>query len=117
MRPKYWLFALLAISLISGGVTWYWLLRPAQATVVAPPAPNNLTVVCGSYANPILVVGVPIETTETTIRFADGYLLRLREMPSLFLERRALFEIQDRQVTKYGTVKSDSFHPCPSQEK
>ena len=111
MKPY---IAVIAAALLLGGFTIYWLVMPKQ-TEIAPVAADMVpTAVCGSYASPTTVAGVPTGASETTITFADGYLLRLKQTPSLFLERRALFDVTDGLVTRYGLVKAE-FNPCPQK--
>ena len=107
-----WIFVIAALLL--GSFTVYWLVMPKQTEIAPVAADIAPTVVCGSYASPAAVAGVPTEASETTITFADGYLLRLKQPPSLFLERRALFDVTDGLVTRYGLVKAE-FNPCPQK--
>jgi len=112
-----WAFLVgITAALLLGGATVYLLAIPKRAEV-APVVASSIimpTTVCGSYANPVAVAGVPTEASETTITFADGYLLRLKQTPSLFLERRALFDVTNGLVTRYGLVEAE-FNPCPQK--
>jgi hypothetical protein len=72
------------------------------------------TMICGLFHAPTVVVGVPVATTSDTVTFADGYVLRLTRVPSMYLDRWAAFAIQDGNLIAYGlTVPNAS--PCVQQ--
>ena len=101
---------------VLGGVFWWSVARPVQSAVVpvlsvVTPQP---TVVCGKFAAPPLLVGTPITVSAdgSAVAFDDGYLLQLKEIPSMYIGKRALFQITDGVVVNYGLVAED-YNPCP----
>ena len=114
MTARNGLLALAVLALtVLGAITWYQFFRPVAAAAVVPETVGRpATIICGKYAAPPLMVGTPISMSDTTISFDDGYQLRLKETPSLFIGKRGLFEIKDGIVVNYGLV-ADRYNPCP----
>lgn len=97
---------------VLGGIFWWGLLAPpAEAEHPVDARQPTATVVCGKFAAPPLLVGTPVSVSNA-ITFNDGYLLQLKEVPSLFIGKRALFQIVDGVVVNYGLVAED-YNPCP----
>ena len=117
ISTKYALTTLFVVAfVIIGGVSWWLTARPAQS---APPVLAQIpmpSIVCGKFQAPPLLVGVPVSAPVggTSIMFSDGYLLQLKAVPSMFIGKRALFQIADGVVINYGLVE-EAYNPCPAK--
>lgn len=77
------------------------------ADTIRPP-----TQVCGSFMQPDIVAGIPIEVTDSTILFEDGYLLKLDQTLSMYINRIGYFELKEGKIARYALV-TKTFNPCP----
>ena len=115
---KKWLTSIVvALIGLAGGLIMGWMMfAPVQA---APPVLAQIpvpSIVCGKFQAPPLLVGVPVSAPVggTSIMFSDGYLLQLKAVPSMFIGKRALFQIADGVVVNYGLVE-EVYNPCPAK--
>ena len=82
-------------------------------------SPKSLgTVVCGAYISPNAVMGIPTNLVVTPagvslITFRDRYVLTTKNVPSLFLGKKAVISLEENKVKSYALVKDKDFHPCP----
>ena len=110
-----WIAAIVVFVVFAGlgGIFWWQMLTPATAAPIVREL-SPATVICGKFAAPPLLVGVPatVPTGGTAIAFADGYLLQLKAIPSMFIGKRALFQIEGGIVVNYGLV-GETYNPCP----
>jgi len=111
--------AAIAIGMVVLAVGW-WMVHTALQPDTPPPAVSAAaaqlsvvpSVICGLYSDPTAVVGIPTAVSDRSIQFADGYLLQLKQVPSLYLQKRAAFGVKDGAVNVYRLVNND-FNPCP----
>lgn len=111
---------LVLIMLVAVGVTAYFASGYVKTLLEDEPLTVVTTIVCGPFNNPLIVDGVPIRMNSGTgsnfIVFSDGYALRVQELTSLFMNRRAMFTIEDGDLTQYAIITRSDFHPCPPQD-
>ena len=80
--------------------------------------PSIKTIVCGHYAAPTTVMGVPknVEISGAGVyllQFEDDFILTSKSSPSVFLHKLGVFYLEENKVTAYALVNEEDFHPCP----
>lgn len=109
-RPLFWV---LLLGLTLAFSVWSFALDGAGAES-ASAGPQ--TTVCGPYLAPSVVMGIPQQINVTgvgsSIRMADNFVLNLGNIPSLYLGRLGLLQMQDGKAVAYATVGDPKFDPC-----
>ncbi len=70
-----------------------------------------ITSLCNNFASPTGAKGMPVRVSELSTSFlitmSDGYVLHLNNLPSLFLNQRGLFQIQENTVVAYVPIADE----------
>ena len=87
-----------------------------NANIVALRAPRALpapTIVCGPFAEPLAVMGIPRQVSGNAVIFEDGFVLPLQKPIGFYKDRLGLFSMAEGKMG-YATVKDAGFNPCPA---
>lgn len=94
-------------GLIYGGV-----LAKQKFFTNTPPAVSQ-SLICGSFSAPLAIIGIPtvisVGSAGTTIKYTDSYIVNVKNVPSMFLDRLSVVKIQEGQLVSFELLSRKGF--------
>lgn len=107
--------AIMALMLLTSLMLAGTIQNPFDSTPTVARQPSQI---CGPFDNPTAVAGIPNRLNTSSdgsfIVFADNYTLMVQRVPSMYMGRRALFTLDNGEITQYALIRTSNFHPCPT---
>ena len=107
--------AIMAVALVGLALLAFsgWKVNAEIAALRAARPTPVPTIVCGPFAEPLAVMGIPRQVSGNAVIFEDGFVLPLQKPIGFYQGRLGLFSMSEGKMG-YATVKDNTFNPCPS---